>query len=187
MVLPAMKPALILNGDALSGHDDLEHQLHSAGVEIVFRDINEIAVDIGPAGVRVHETVDGRDISDFGLLHVLSYRRPTTALVNALADYAAGKGVPAFNVAGIGAPTKLFKYVRLANRGLSIPSTIYLPPDLLADSYADLAARLDLPFVLKTVTGSAGRMTSLVSNEDAFSQRVRDAEPTRGLLAQELV
>jgi len=187
MVWPAMKPALILNGEALSGHGDLERELSTVGVEVVFRDINEITVDIGPAGVRVRETVEGRDLGDFGLVHVLAFQRPTTALLNAVVDYAAAKGVPTCNVEGIGAPTKLFRYVRLANRGLSIPSTVYLPPRLLAGSYPDLAARLDLPFVLKSMTGSAGRMTSLVSNEDAFVERLRDTEHTRGLLAQELV
>lgn len=188
MASPALKPALVLNGEALNGHCDLGRELRASGVEVVFRSIDEIAVDIGPAGVRIQETVDGRDLGDFGLVQVIAYQWPTTTLINAIADYAASQGVRTVNITGISAPTKLFKYVRLANRGLSVPLTVYLPPRLLAGAYPDLAMRLDLPFVLKTVTGGRGRMTGLVGNEEAFIERLRDAEHARvGLLAQELV
>jgi hypothetical protein len=69
--------------------------------------------------------------------------------INAVADHVAAQSVDAVNVAGIGAPTKQFKYVRLATHGLSILSTLYLPPRLLADAYPDLGGRLDLPLVMK--------------------------------------
>ena len=159
-----------------------------ADVDVVFRDIDEIAIDIGPGCVRIWETVDGRDLRDFGLVQVLAYHRPTASLLNAVADYAAANGVRAVNIAGIGAPTKLFKYVRLASRGLSVPLTIYRPARLLTDGYEDMASHLDLPFVLKTVTGGSGRLTSLVGNERAFGRRLGDVEHARvGFLAQEFV
>lgn len=128
-----------------------------------------------------------RDLADFGLVQVFAYHRSTATLLNALADYLAAKGVRAVNVAGIGAPTRLFKYVRLANRGLSIPSTVYLPPRLLPGAYHDLAMQLDLPFVLKTVTGGRRGRTSLVGSELAFTEELRDTDNARGFLAQELV
>src|SRR5436190_16122605 len=115
MVWPDLKPALVLNGQALSEHCELERELRAAGVEIVFRGIDDIAIDIGPQGVRVQETVDGRDLGDFGVVQALAYPRPSAMLLNAVADYAVAKGVRTVNITGIGAPTKLFKYVRLAN------------------------------------------------------------------------
>src|SRR5437667_8002511 len=115
MVWSGVKPALVLNGAALCEHYDLGRELRAAGVEVVFRSIDDIAVDIGPNGVRIQETVDGRDLADFGLVQVLAYQRPTATLLNAVADYAAAMGVRTVNLNGIGAPTRLFKYVRLAN------------------------------------------------------------------------
>lgn len=188
MARSASKPALVLNGERLGEHADLASDLVAAGVEVVFRSIEELAIDIGPEGVRIRETVNGQDLADFGLVQVFAYHRPTATLLNALADYLAVKGVRAVNVAGIGAPTKLFKYVRLANRGLSIPSTVYLPPRLLLGAYHDLAMRLDMPFVLKSVTGGrGGGRTSLVGSEEVFTEKLRDADHARGFLAQELV
>jgi glutathione synthase/RimK-type ligase-like ATP-grasp enzyme len=184
----AAVPALIINGEGL-----LQAQEHLAddlldGMQVVFRDIDDLAVHIGPSGVRVHETVDGRDLADFGLVQLLGYQRPTGTLLSAVGDYLASRGVRTVNVTGIGAPTKLYKYVRMANRGLSLPSTVYLPPWLLGSSYAALVAQLDLPFVLKTVTGGKGRMTSLVTGEDVFMQCLRNSAHARlGFLAQELV
>jgi glutathione synthase/RimK-type ligase-like ATP-grasp enzyme len=188
MASQVTKPALILNGEWLNADTRLVSELIASGVEVVFRSIDDLAIEIGPACLRIRETVAGRDVGDFGLVQVMAYQRPTGTLLNALADYAAAKGVCAVNIAGIGAPTKLFKYVRLAGRGLSVPSTIYLPPRLLADAYADLAQRLDLPFVLKTVIGGRGRWTHLIGSEDVFVQRLGDTGHARvGFLAQELV
>jgi glutathione synthase/RimK-type ligase-like ATP-grasp enzyme len=58
---------------------------------------------------------------------------------------------------------------------------------LLPGAYHDLAAQLDLPFVLKTVTGGKCGRTSLINSEGAFTEKLRDADHTRGFLAQELV
>lgn len=187
MARPASKPALVLNGEGLGEDVDLASELLAAGVEVVFRSIEELAIDITPRGVHIRETVSGRDLAEFGLVQVFAYHRPTATLLNALAEYLSARGVRTVNVAGIGAPTKLFKYVRLANRGLSIPSTVYMPLQLLPGAYHDLATQLDLPFVLKSATGGRGGRTSLVGSEEAFTEKLRDAERTRGFLAQELV
>lgn len=169
----------MLNGEGLGELADFASELLAAGVEVIFRSIEEIAIYIDSEGVRIRETVSGRDLADFGLVQVFAYHRPTATLLNALEDYLAVKGVRTVNVAGIGAPTKLFKYVRLANRGLSIPSTVYLPPRLLPGAYHDLAAQLDLPFVMKPVTGGRGK-TRLVSSEGAFTEELQDTANVRG-------
>ncbi|MFE7810219.1 hypothetical protein ACFU51_37285 [Streptomyces sp. NPDC057430] len=165
----------MLNGEGLGELADFASELLAAGVEVVFRSIEEIAIYIDSEGVRIRETVSGRDLADFGLVQVFAYHRPTATLLNALEDYLAVKGVRTVNVAGIGAPTKLFKYVRLANRGLSIPSTVYLPPRLLPGAYHDLAARLDLPFVMKPVTG--GRASSVARERSPKNSKI---PPTYG-------
>ncbi|MFH8533987.1 hypothetical protein ACH4GE_36935 [Streptomyces tendae] len=177
----------MLNGESLDEHIDLTSGLAASGVEVVFRGIEELSIDVGPQGVRVRETVDGRDLAGFGLVQVVSYRRPTATLLNAVADYLAVKGVRAVNIGDVGAPTRLFKYVRLANRGLSVPATVYLPAHMLQDAFRDLAVRLDVPFVLKTVTGGSSGRTSLVATEAAFTHELRARGDARGLLAQELV
>jgi glutathione synthase/RimK-type ligase-like ATP-grasp enzyme len=188
MVRPVWRPVLVLNGQGLGEHAAFAAELLAAGVEVIFRGIDEVAVDIGPGGARIRETVGGRDLADFGSVQVLSHPRPTATLLNALADYLVTRGIHTVNVAGIGAPTKLFKYVRLADRGLPLPSTVYLPPRLLVDSYPDLAAKLDLPFVLKTVTGGARGRTYVVTSEDAFVEKLRDERHARlCFLAQEFV
>ncbi|GAA3668107.1 ATP-grasp domain-containing protein [Streptomyces iranensis] len=185
MARPASKPALLLNGEELGEHIDFASELLAAGVDVVFCNIEELAIDIGPGGARIRETVSGRDLADFGLVQILAYPRPTATLLNTVADYLAANGVRAVNATGVGVPTRLFKYVRLANRGLSVPSTVYLPPRLPSDAYRDLALRLDLPFVLKTVTG--GGRDSIVGNEEAFTEKLQGAGNARGFLAQEFV
>ncbi|MER7694628.1 hypothetical protein [Streptomyces sp. NPDC097610] len=185
MARPVSKPALLLNSEELGEHIDFASELYAAGVDVVFCNIEELAIDIGPGGARIRETVSGRDLADFGLVQVLAYPRPTATLLNAVADYLAANGVRAVNATGVGVPTRLFKYVRLANRGMSVPSTVYLPPRLPLDAYHDLALRLDLPFVLKTVTG--GGKDSIVGNEGAFTEKLQGAGNARGFLAQELV
>ncbi|MBY8887057.1 hypothetical protein K7472_19710 [Streptomyces sp. PTM05] len=181
----ASKPALLLNGKELGEHVNLASELLTAGVEVVFRSIEELSIEIGPGGVRIRETVAGRDLAEFGIVQVLAHQRPTATLLSAVADYLDAHRVHAVNATGVGVPTRLFKYVRLANRGLSVPSTVYLSPRFPAGSYRDLATQLDLPFVLKTVTG--GGRSVFVGNEGEFTEQLQDASSMRGLLAQELV
>src|ERR1041384_7566674 len=100
MARPASKPALLLNGEELGEHIDLASELLATGIEVVFRSIEELAIDIGPGGARVRETVSGRDLADFGLVQVLAYQRPTATLLNAVADSLAANGVRAVNAAG---------------------------------------------------------------------------------------
>lgn len=48
MVRLASKPALVLNAEGLGEHIDFASELLAAGVEVVFRSIEEIAIYIGP-------------------------------------------------------------------------------------------------------------------------------------------
>jgi hypothetical protein len=188
MSSPATGAALVLNCDGLARNAALVNSLAADGVDVTFRSIDQLSFEAGPDGVCVRETVAGRDLADFGLVQVMAYQRPTSMLLNAVADYLAVRLIHAVSFTGLSVPTKLFKYVRLANRGVRVPSTIYLPPQTLAHSFGVLAERLDLPFVMKTVTGGGGRMTSLVNDETDLARRLRDDEHARlGFLAQELV
>ena len=188
MLQQSSRPVLLLNSERLSGHENLTSALLSSGIPVDFRGIDEIAVDISSRGVRIYETVNQCDLRDYALVQVLSYPRPTTVLSNSIADYLDSYDVRAVGMAGIGAPTKLFKYVRLANQGLPVPSTTYRSPRLLVKSYPDLVEQLDVPFVLKTVSGGGGRATSLISTEMELIERVQDAENSQsGFLAQEFV
>lgn len=156
-------------------------------VDAVFRSVDELAFTIGTGGVRLYETVSERDLADFGLVQVVEYPSPTAALLTAMADYLQTRKVPAINVSGIGAPTKLFQYVRLAQAGLSIPMTVYRSPKLLASSYADLAEKLGLPFVLKSMSASGGRSNYLISHEDDLIKHLQGHARANRFLAQEFI
>lgn len=179
------KPALILNGHGMGDPDRIAEQI---GMEVAFRHIDELSIEILADGTRIRETPHGRDLREFGVVQVASYPRPTAMLINSVGDYLRVHRVPSINVSGIGAPTKLFKYTRLAHRRLRVPATVHWPSHSLPDAFPELAQRLDLPFVLKTASGGTGRFTSLITDAKTFSDRVADPGHARaGFLAQELV
>jgi glutathione synthase/RimK-type ligase-like ATP-grasp enzyme len=182
------RSALILNGEALVTGDDDAGQPRIDGVRAVFRSIDDLAFTIETGRVCVRETVGGADLANFALVQVAAYRRPTGALLNAVAEYLRDKRVRAVNAGGVGAPTKLFQYVRFAQAGIPVPATTYLPARLLVDSYADLAHTLGLPFILKALSTSGGRLSFLIGNESDFVDRLHDPNHRNVLfLAQEFV
>jgi glutathione synthase/RimK-type ligase-like ATP-grasp enzyme len=175
--------ALIVNGAALA-----PALAAAGGVDVVFRSIDELSVSIENSTVTIAETVSGRDLRDFGLVHMASYPRPTAALISAIVAYLEHHRVPAVNMAGIGVPTKLVQYVRFGLAGLPVPPTVYLARDALMESFPALAQRLDLPFVLKALSASGGRYNYLVGDERQFVGCLRDHErPELNFLAQRFV
>jgi hypothetical protein len=185
----ASRPArsvLILNGAALAEQAHTG-QLRAEGVEAVFRNIDELAMVIDTGGVRIYETVDGRDLADFGLIQAASYPPPTATLLNAIAAYLDYQKVRSANIAGIGAPTKLLQYVCLAQAGLAVPATRYLPTPLLRCAYPILADTLGQPFVLKSLRPSRGP-SSLITSQSAFAARLGSVDDTCAIfLAQEFI
>lgn len=177
--------ALIINGEALASGVET----HGSGrLDAVFRNIDDLGFSIETNRVRISETVEGRDLADFGLVQVAAYPRPTAALINALVDYLAHHKVPAVNMAGIGAPTKLFQYVRFAQAGLAVPKTVYLSTGALAESFLDLAQRLELPFILKALSASGGRYNFLVRTEREFRNHLYSQDHIRVcFLAQQFI
>jgi glutathione synthase/RimK-type ligase-like ATP-grasp enzyme len=184
---PAPRPpsVLIINGQALEtatgwpGHE---------GVDAVFRTADQLAFTIETDQVRIRETVEGRDLASFGLVQCAGYPRPTASMINAIADYLRHHRVLAVNMAGIGAPTRLFQYVRFAQAGLPVPKTAYVAPRVLVDSFPELAQQLDLPFMLKALGASGGRYNFLVRNEREFHCHLRDpAHLGVSFLAQQFI
>lgn len=47
MTRSSPKPALVLNGEGLGEHVNLADELATAGVEVTFRSIEDLAIDIG--------------------------------------------------------------------------------------------------------------------------------------------
>jgi glutathione synthase/RimK-type ligase-like ATP-grasp enzyme len=179
--------ALIINGSSLLPEQDEFSPILTDGVDVVFRSVNELAFTIDAGGVRIYETVSGRDIADFGVVQIMEYPRPTATLLTAIADYLQTRNVLAINVAGIGAPTKLFQYVRLAQAGLSVPMTAYRSPELLASSYDELAQKFGLPFILKSMSASGGRSNYLVSHEDDLINHLQSHPRANRFLVQEFI
>ncbi len=169
---PAPPPsALVINGDCLAPVLPLTQD-----VNVVFRSVDELYFGIADGEVAVAETVTGRDLSDFGLVQLASYPRPTASLVGAIVAYLDYHGVPAINMTGIGVPTKLVQYVRFALDGLPVPPTVYLTRAALLESFPVLARELELPFVLKALSGSNGRHNYLISDERELAERLSALE-----------
>jgi glutathione synthase/RimK-type ligase-like ATP-grasp enzyme len=181
--------ALILNGETLLGPAGDPGGLCLDGFETVFRSIDQLAFTVETGQVRVCETVDGRDLADFGLVQVAGFPRPTGTLLNAVAAYLENKGVLAVNAEGVGAPTKLLQYVRFAQAGLPVPATRYIPPQLIRDAYPDLASAFGLPFLLSTLTGSGGGHDILITTSGDFAEQIPSVlrHPRAMFLAQEII
>jgi glutathione synthase/RimK-type ligase-like ATP-grasp enzyme len=158
------------------------------GVEPVFRSIEQLAFTIQTGRVRLFETVDGRDLADFALVHVAGYPRPTAALLGAVAEYLRHNRVLAVNATGVAVPTKLLRCVRFAQAGLPVPNTVYIPGRLLAELSGDIDDSLGQPYVLKALAASAGQFNYLVAGGDDLRQRLRDpANAGQLFLAQEFI
>jgi len=179
----ASASALILNGSALAAAAaDLR------AVDVVSCRVDQLVFRIEPDDVAVTETVTNRKLHDFRLVQVASYPRPTASVVTAIADYVRHHGILGVNIDGIGAPTKLSQYVRLAYAGLPVPATLYADSSWLTDSYDDIVQRFDRPFILKALSASGGRHNYLVSDEREFRQHLNEEASTHvHLLAQEFI
>jgi RimK-like ATP-grasp domain len=181
------RSALVLNAAELAAEAAAGRFLID-GVEVVFRGIDEIAMAVRRDCVRIYEIVEGRDLADFGLVQACRYPPPTATLLTAIVAYLDARNVPTINLAGIGAPTKLLQYVRLAQAGLPVPGTSYLPPSLLGGSYPALAEQLGTPFVLKTVGAGGCARGTLIAGDADFAGSIGGLHTRRGVvLAQEFV
>jgi hypothetical protein len=167
------RSALLLNGADLSAEAAAGRFLID-GVEVVFRGIEEIAMAVRRDCVRIYEIVEGRDLADFGLVQACAYPPPTATLLTAIAAYLDARNV--------------LQYVRLAQAGLPVPGTSYVPTSLLRGSYPALAEELGTPFVLKTVGAGGCARGALIASEADFAGRIGGLHTRRSVfLAQEFV
>jgi hypothetical protein len=181
------RSALILNAAGLA-EQAAAGRFRVDGAELVFRSIDEIAMTVTSGSVRMYEVVDGRDLADFGLVQASAYPPPTATLLNAIAAYLDSRNVRGISLAGIGAPTRLLHYVRLAQAGLPVPQTSYLPARLLRDAYPDLAAQLGTPFILKPLRAAGPSPATLITTAADLAGRLPRPHTARTtFLAHELI
>ncbi|MEF9915425.1 hypothetical protein RJT17_35495 [Streptomyces sp. P5-A9] len=180
---------LVINGEAFQP----EHAA-SAGLNLgdefktYFCGIEDIAFSVESGRTLVYETVGGRNLAEFGLVQIASYPRPTATLLSSIAAYLKHQQRPIVNAATISAPTKLYQLMLLAQDNLPVPATFYLPRQLLKGSFADLADRLGLPFVLKAMNAGGGRLNFLIETEIDFLRYVEDPAHTKvAFLAQQFI
>lgn len=182
------EPVLLLEGGELGASADFQERVDRLGQQVAFRSIEDITIRLSGGGVRMAEVVGGRDLREFASVQMLSYPRGAAALLNVVADYLRVHGVQGVNVGGLDVPTKLYKYVRLANRGVPVPATVYLPQHHLVAAFPELVELFDLPFVLKSVSGGCGTSRTVITDRVVFDDAVRHAAGRQvRLLAQELV
>lgn len=184
----AGRDLLMLNGDTFQSAHGVSVALDLDNVNTVFRRIDDIAFFIEPGQTRVYETVSGRDLAEFTLIQVIAYPRPTATLLSAISAYLDHWGRPPLDATGISAPTKLYQLMMLAQNGLPVPTTLYLPHNRRGSSFDSIAVRLGVPFVLKTMHGSGGRLNFLVNTETDFHRLIGDPAHERvTFLAQQFI
>ncbi|MFD4322572.1 RimK family alpha-L-glutamate ligase [Streptomyces sp. NPDC058548] len=168
--LPARRlpSVLIINGEALAEDRTATGSMRAAGIETVYRSVSQLAFAVRDGRTHAYETLQGRGLDEFGLVQIAGFPRPTAALMNTISSYLAAQGRPLAGTFGIAAPTKLHQYVHLAQSGLPVPCTEFLPRHVLLGSFKLLAARLGLPFVLKAINSNGGRLNHLVHDELQF-------------------
>ncbi|MFF8430711.1 RimK family alpha-L-glutamate ligase [Streptomyces sp. NPDC016566] len=156
--------------------------------KVSFCGIEDIAFSVETGRTRVYETIGGRDLAEFGLIQIASYPRPTATLLSSISAYLEHRRRPPIKAAAISAPTKLYQLMVLAQDGLFVPTTLYLPRQLLHGSFAELADRLGLPFVLKAMNAQGGRLNFLIKSEIDFRHYVEDpAHANVAFLAQQFI
>lgn len=182
------RDVLVINGEVFQAPDAESGGLELGDIKTFFSRIEDIAFSVETGRTRVFETVGGRDLAEFGLVQIAAYPRPTATLASAVSAYLAHHGRPAANAAGISAPTKLYQLLMLAQDGLPVPVTLYLPRQVLDVSFAEVAGRLGTPFVLKAMNAGGGRLNFLIETEVDFLRCVQDpAHGGVGFLAQQFV
>ncbi|MGW7368831.1 ATP-grasp domain-containing protein [Streptomyces sp. NPDC054841] len=186
--LHASRDLLVINGEVFQPDYALSAGLDLGSIKTFFCGIGDIAFSVETERTRVYETVGGRDLADFGLIQVAAYPRPTATLLSSISAYLTHKHRPPINAAAISAPTKLYQLMVLAQNGLPVPSSLYLPRHLLDRSFEDVAEGLGLPFVLKAMNGSGGRLNYLIETKVDFLRHVLDpAHAKVGFLAQRFI
>ncbi|WP_185932889.1 RimK family alpha-L-glutamate ligase [Streptomyces sp. WAC 01325] len=179
---------LVVNGEVFRSEHPSRKLLELDDAQVFFCGIEDIRFDVGIGQTRVSDVSSGRDLADFGLIQVASYPRPTATLLGAVSAYLEHHGRPAIGAAPITAPTKLYQVVVLAQNGLSVPDTIYLSRKYLPTSFVEVADRLGMPFVLKAMNGSGGRLNFLIETEVDYLRYVEDPEFAEiSFLAQEFI
>ncbi|MET7695847.1 hypothetical protein ABZT06_49725 [Streptomyces sp. NPDC005483] len=177
---------LIVNGEVFQRSHTLDAGL--GGNKVHFCGVEDLTFSVRTGQVRVCEAVSGRDLADFGLLQVAAYPRPTATLLSAVSAYLEHRKRPPVNAAGISAPTKLYQLLLLALKELPVPATVYLSRKLLDRSFGELAGQLGLPFVLKAINASGGRLNFLIETEIDFMRYVDDPAFAKvAFLAQEFI
>ncbi|MEW2426311.1 hypothetical protein AB0911_38365 [Streptomyces nigra] len=166
---------LIINGDAFQiSHSgsvclDLEDD-----TRVFFRDISDLEFTIDQGDISVRETIEGRDLADYALVQIASYPRPTATLLNSITAYLEHRNRPLVNAAPISAPTKLFQLLKFSQNGLAVPATRYMSRKLIGTSFGRLADDLGLPFVMKAMNASGGRLNFLIESEVDFLHYIHD-------------
>ncbi|MEU2282522.1 hypothetical protein ABZ614_11415 [Streptomyces sp. NPDC013178] len=179
---------LIINGEVLRPEHSAGPGLSLDEATVHFCGIDDLAFHVGTGRTSVRDVVSGQDLADFGLIQIASYPRPTATLLSAVSAYLKHRGRPGPSMAAISAPTKLYQLVVLAQHGLPVPATVHLSRATLRDSYPQLVRELGLPFVLKAVNASGGRLNFLIETEVDFLHRTEDPAHTRvPFLAQAFV
>ncbi|GGM18526.1 hypothetical protein GCM10010129_73380 [Streptomyces fumigatiscleroticus] len=156
--------------------------------EVFFCDIEDLKFHVQTSRTHIAEVIGGRDLAEFGLVQIAAYPRPTATLLSAISAYLEYRRKPLANMGAISAPTKLYQLMVLAQSALPVPTTIYLSRRLLNDSFTDIAAQLGLPFVLKAINASGGRLNYLIETEVDFLRFVHDPRLAEvAFLAQEFI
>lgn len=144
-------------------------------VKFTYSDYSDLTVYINHNNLKIKLNGVGRDIASYDMVYFKSYLKRLD-FAHVIALYLKRYNVPVINRAAMQHATnnKLKQYVVLKSLGLSVPKSIYIPPERLAKSYAKIAAHLGEPFILKDTKGKKGRDNHLIRNESQFQAAIKN-------------
>lgn len=167
---PRLGPTLVLDCHPYRRSEALVSGLPNAGT--VYRPIHDLSMTIETSRVSVR--VSG-DPTEYRAVQLIGIPTPAPAAVGTMAGYLRTQGA---RVSGLpsGLPDSyLSHHMRMADAGIPVPKTIYLPPEQLAYAYEHIGSELWHPFVVKSAC--TGKVSSYrIRNADDLFCRVVDPD-----------
>jgi ribosomal protein S6--L-glutamate ligase len=150
---------------------------YGPGLKITHAVYEDVRFEFDADGPRITLASSGEDIASFDIVHFLTTPRDSRDTMATMARYLLGRGVKLVDpfVANFSGDSKLFQYLLLSQKGISVPATIFMLPANLSGSFEAFATRLGVPFVLKDSHANRGDNNYLIHSEEEFEKYATQA------------
>lgn len=157
-------------------------------VVIEARSFNELLAIASGDGVRVIETIGGRDIASYDLVYFKTHRRNYEFAI-AAAEYLEHRHVRFIDteLAKHTAYDKLTEMIRLALNHLPIPETFCASSEVLISMSEEIVAQIGEPFVCKEINADRGKQNYLLQTSAELRDVLRQTQPGERYMVQRYV